>query len=255
MKKIFLGAYIFWTMALAPQLAAASVSAYDKTLPPAEIKSHIDIILSAEEFQSVQHSSAWESLRQRIIDLAFKVMNHIARIWPDFELRPSRIIGPLGWAVAILAYLLGAGILGLILYVIVQVAKRRLNRTSKPLDTQAVEIARPALRNAEEALALAASLSEKGDYRHALRAVYLAALLALDARRILEYIPSRTNWENVRALGKSQAQEPLLDLTKVFDRKIYGGEECTTADYERALESYKKIANLPALEGADAARA
>ena len=255
MIRIFLVITVFFVLIPAACTNAGSLTAYEKTLPAAEVKSRIDAILSADEFKAAEHSPAWESLRQKVLDLAFAVMNYLARIWPDFELRPNRVTGVLGWTIAISAYLLGICVIGLLAYTIIQAGRRIYLRKPKEASPNKPEIAESRIRSPEEALSLASERAARGEFSDAYRAVYLAVLLALDSQRILEYIPSRTNWEYVRETGNSRLQPVLRELTGVFDRKVYGGERCTLADYERALQSYKLISEYPHAEDPNAVRA
>lgn len=79
-------------------------------------------------------------------------------------------------------------------------------------------------RSAKDWLQLADELEANGQFREAMRALYLASLTALDRARVLPLRPWETNWEHclryeqlddVRAL-------PMLRATSSFDRVWYG---------------------------------
>ena len=74
-----------------------------------------------------------------------------------------------------------------------------------------------------EAAGRAQALSASGDYRQAVRYLYLSTLLWLDERRLLRYDPTLTNREYLRQVagqgGLHQALSPVVDL---FERVWYG---------------------------------
>ena len=76
---------------------------------------------------------------------------------------------------------------------------------------------------AEQALARAHSLSRGGDYRSAVRYLYLSSLLLLDERGLLRYDRSKTNREYLRSLSNTpELSEPLNEVIDVFDNVWYG---------------------------------
>ncbi|HEY3377828.1 MAG TPA: DUF4129 domain-containing protein [Armatimonadota bacterium] len=87
----------------------------------------------------------------------------------------------------------------------------------------------------ERSLAEAEALWQQGDEREAVRVLYRACLVLLDARSVLRYDESRANGEVLRELrrqGKSHVQQSLTPIVRGFDRSWYGflrlsGEEFT----------------------------
>jgi hypothetical protein len=89
--------------------------------------------------------------------------------------------------------------------------------------------------------------AEDGNFREALRHLYIALLLNFDARGVWRYDARRTNWEHISALkndaGKSRLVAPLSDITRRFDRVRYGNAPCAQSEWQRfesdvnALES------------------
>ncbi len=76
---------------------------------------------------------------------------------------------------------------------------------------------------AESAFERAQSLSRGGDYRSAVRYLYLSSLLALDERGLLRYDRSMTNREYLRSVAESpELSEPLEEVIEVFDDVWYG---------------------------------
>ncbi|MBI5953192.1 MAG: DUF4129 domain-containing protein [Chloroflexi bacterium] len=79
------------------------------------------------------------------------------------------------------------------------------------------------LLTAEAAFAKAQNLSRGGDYRTAVRFLYLSSLLLLDERGLLRYDRSKTNREYLRSVSSSpELQQPLSEVIEVFDDVWYG---------------------------------
>lgn len=94
-----------------------------------------------------------------------------------------------------------------------------------------------ALLTSKGALQRAQTLSNQGDYRNAIRFLYLSSLLVLDERGLLRYDRSRTNREYLRSVSsKPGLATPLRDVIDVFDRVWYGFESVD----EEAYQSYLK---------------
>jgi len=79
------------------------------------------------------------------------------------------------------------------------------------------------LLTSEAAFERAQSLSRGGDYRAAVRFLYLSSLLLLDERGLLRYDRSKTNREYLRSVSSSpELQKPLSEVIEVFDDVWYG---------------------------------
>lgn len=139
---------------------------------------------------------------------------------------------PGAWFFALFAGLLFAGVLGY------------LWRTHRPRAASSdPALATPAAaldvreRPPEALLDEAGTLAARGALREALRALYLATLVALDRRRLITFDPHRTNWQYLRAMPRSEARRLFAEFTRIFDHKWYGAEPTALADYEacRAL--------------------
>lgn len=87
------------------------------------------------------------------------------------------------------------------------------------------------------ALQRAQALSMQGDYRNAVRFLYLSSLLVLDEQGLLRYDRSRTNREVLRSVAsRPELANPLRDVVDVFDRVWYGYEPVD----EQTFQSYLK---------------
>jgi hypothetical protein len=87
----------------------------------------------------------------------------------------------------------------------------------------------------------AARLAALGDARAALRALYLATLFALDRSRLIEYEPSRTNWQYLRGLPPGELRSAFAAFTRIFDHKWYGHEPATLDDYRACRQLADRI--------------
>ncbi len=87
----------------------------------------------------------------------------------------------------------------------------------------------------------ASRLAKASDYRLALRALYLATLVALDRRRAITYDDAKTNWQYLRELRYAGARQPFADFTRIFDRVWYGDEAATENDYQSARHLAEEI--------------
>jgi hypothetical protein len=94
--------------------------------------------------------------------------------------------------------------------------------------------------------------AERGNFREALRHLYIALLLNLDRSGVWRYDSRRTNWEHIAALRHGAIQstlreanaplvEPLSDLTRRFDRVRYGDAPCSSDDWTRFLHDVEHL--------------
>ena len=89
------------------------------------------------------------------------------------------------------------------------------------------------------ALDEASRAASSGDFRTALRLVYLAVLLRLDERDLIRFDRTGTNWEYLAALrGNPEFHQLLRPVTVTFDRKWYGREAAGESDYTTFVEAY-----------------
>ena len=102
---------------------------------------------------------------------------------------------------------------------------------------------------AEEALTRAHSLSRDGDYRAAVRYLYLSTLLLLDERGVLRYDRSRTNREYLGTVrDRPEVAATLRSVVEVFDRTWYGYQPLDAesyAAYEAAVNALKEMRGKP----------
>jgi hypothetical protein len=92
------------------------------------------------------------------------------------------------------------------------------------------------------ALKRAETLSVQGDYRNAIRYLYLSSLLVLDEQGLMRYDRSRTNREYLRSVSsKPELAKPLRDVIDVFDRVWYGFEGVDEQTYQSYVERVDEL--------------
>jgi hypothetical protein len=99
-------------------------------------------------------------------------------------------------------------------------------------------------------LSEARTLAGSGDFAGALRALYAATLAALDRARLIQFDPARTNGFYLRTMPSSATRDLFATFTRMFDRKWYGREACSRAEYEQGLELAEQICATPSLRSA-----
>jgi hypothetical protein len=184
-------------------------------------------ILARPEFQwdAGQPAPGWF---QRLLDAFFDFMERLA-----FGVQNTAYYGrvPLMIGAALLLVLS-------LLYI-----SRNLSRSlvrEAELNAQASED--EALLTSKGAFQRAQTLSGQGDYRSAIRYLYLSSLLVLDERGLLRYDRSRTNREYLRSVSaKPQLAAPLRDVIDVFDRVWYGYEAVDEQTYQSYLQHVDEL--------------
>lgn len=95
---------------------------------------------------------------------------------------------------------------------------------------------------ADRALAQARSLSEAGDLREAVRYLYLAALLALEAGGHIRLDRTHTNRELLADLSpRPELARRFRSVSETFDRVWYGFQAITRDDFTRYAEAVAEL--------------
>jgi hypothetical protein len=91
----------------------------------------------------------------------------------------------------------------------------------------------------------ARQLSQGGDYRSAVRYLYLSSLLLLEERRLLRYDRAKTNREYLRDLSEHPELEDVLeDVVGVYDRVWYGYQDLEEEDFDRFSERVSDLSKM-----------
>ncbi len=95
----------------------------------------------------------------------------------------------------------------------------------------------------------AEGLAGEGQFREAVRVLYLAVLALLHRQRFIRFEPTRTNGEYVRQVHLSEQapaelHDPFRGLTNLFEAKWYGERSCETGDYRACRTLAEEIQQL-----------
>lgn len=160
----------------------------------------------------------------------------------------ERLLTLAGWVVigiaclvlvVVLSYWLQALLGGLVRDVTLR--RRRQNGDAEPL-------------SAVEARQRATALAHSGDYRQAVRQLYLSALLTLEEQRLLVVNRSLTNREVLASVGEQTSLRMHLEpAVRVFDDVWYGVHEpdaATFTAYATEIDQLNSLASQTKKEGA-----
>jgi hypothetical protein len=183
----------------------------------------LQTILSQPEFQ---YEIAEPTRLQRWLeDLQLRFWQWLSEIFPSFSTE-----GGIGNIANFLVTAVGI----LVLIVVLVYALRQLlgdfasESAIRPEDHLGDEIV-----TADTALQRAQQFSGEGDYRTAVRYLYLSALLLLEEKGLLRYNRSLTNHEYLRSLAHQPELAAVLhDIIEVFDRVWYGFHALEPTEYE-----------------------
>ncbi|MFZ0544075.1 MAG: DUF4129 domain-containing protein [Candidatus Promineifilaceae bacterium] len=178
----------------------------------------LDQILSQEAFQ-------WaEAEPSRYNDLLTRFFEWLNRVLPDSLNLGSETLGDL---IAIVG--------GIVLAVVLFFALRDLFLDfAAESEIRERDEAQDELLTAETALERAQTLSTGGDYRMAVRYLYLSTLLIMEERGLFRYDRAKTNREYLRSLqGRPELVTILGDVVDVFDRVWYGFQPLSGSDYNQ----------------------
>lgn len=180
----------------------------------------LDEILSQPEFQYTADEPnflqrLWQDMRQAVEDF-------FLRLFPE----GSGFRLPVGPLLAVAAAVVVAAVLLYALRdVIIGFSADAAMQAEDELGGQPL--------TADMALQRAQALSTDGDYRTAVRYLYLSALLLLEERGLLRYDRSLTNREYLRTVAhRPELAAILREVIDVFDRVWYGFQTLTASEYE-----------------------
>ncbi|MBU7006827.1 DUF4129 domain-containing protein [Phosphitispora fastidiosa] len=88
----------------------------------------------------------------------------------------------------------------------------------------------------------ASRYADAGDYREAVRYLYLSLLMFLDGQQLIQFRMSKTNLDYLGELRKSSADsDRFTGAANFFERKWYGMENCTDTDYREFRAMYLSL--------------
>lgn len=122
---------------------------------------------------------------------------------------------------------------------------RTLRRNLVPEQELPPELMGKEARTPAEAFDNAQRYINAGDYRSAVRQLYLATLLMLDRRGRIKYDPTLTNREYLRQVSKdTRAATALQPIVETFDRTWYGFEPISSDEFETYRRRVEQVREL-----------
>lgn len=184
-------------------------------------------ILGRPEFQ-------WEAPRETLLQRAWEWF-----VRQFFNLLPE-VAGSGRTATVILAVLGTTALLAVLGYIAIRVRRQLATNVEPETDS---DLSR--WRDADEVLASAQSVAEQGDYRLALRYLYLSSLLSLHERGLINYDRTRTNLEYLQSVShRPQLAAILGEIVRVFDRSWYGIQTPDAETYEQFIGYVQSLREL-----------
>jgi hypothetical protein len=198
---------------------------------PDDARQQLADILSRPPF--VEPEPLGDTFFTRVLDWLFDWLD--ALFGPAFD-TGTTTGNVLGWLLVALCVVLVGGVL---LYLLLNLRRTMAQeaRTSEQHDPEAQLTANSALQQAS-------TLARGGDYRTAVRYLYLSSLLWLDERGMLRYDRALTNREYLDRLADNpELHARLQPIVDTFDRVWYGHVLLDTEDfrqYQQQVEALRK---------------
>jgi hypothetical protein len=101
-------------------------------------------------------------------------------------------------------------------------------------------------QSADAWASFASRFARDGEWRLALRALYLELLVTLHERGAIRYERQRTNGDYLASLRGTPAGAPFARLTAAFDLAWYGNKPFESEAYESALGLVREIDRVTA---------
>lgn len=216
------------TLWLLPPLSAAAPESPNQT---ARLRQELNQILADQRFTYPDYFAGVRRFFRNLLHWLDRLKVPKLPLKPSW---PDELVNRFGLGLVIL---LPPGLLWL--------ARRWLARETR-LEASVPPVAASSA-NLHEALTPARAAAGAGEYRPAIRLLYLAALSYL---RSIGKLPEGTRYsdkENLRTLrGKFGAEHSVYQafdqLVGLFQEKWYGLKTCNAADYDRAVRLYETLA-------------
>jgi hypothetical protein len=205
----------------------------------------LDDVFSRPPFKDREVPSAWTQFWRSVGQAIEDFFNSLGNSLPNAPSAPTpatpssfNSLSPLGWTLLVIGLLL---VLALVFYAIRGV-RLSLVRDAKARAEAALEEEHI---SATEALDRAQTQARDGDYRTAVRYLYLSSLLWLDEHKLLRYDRSLTNREYLEQVrGNSALSSQLVPVVGTFERVWYGKREIAEQDflaYEAQIQELRSV--------------
>lgn len=129
-------------------------------------------------------------------------------------------------------------------FIIYMLAQIRFKKKNDNPETDSLVTDAEAGRNADQWLTEADKLAASGDFRAAIRCLYIASLVRMDEARLLRFERHETNWEHLyrfRDLPNKPGEFHLEPLTLRFDQAWYGFVPQSQSDVDWFKSEYRSL--------------
>ncbi len=182
----------------------------------------LEEILSTEEFKAQTPQPPWWSQ------------------WVERLLR--RLPDGVGWAGTLLEWTLYFVAVLAIASICVFIA-RRFRRSPSFTTNYSIPVESEHHTDPEAVKNQAHECFQRGEYRQAIRYLYLSLLLHLDKTGLLKYDIAKTNGEYLGEVRVSMTSkvDRFASLTRLFEQKWYGMEESSAGDFQQCEETFVEL--------------
>ncbi|MGI8687414.1 MAG: DUF4129 domain-containing protein [Thermomicrobiales bacterium] len=206
-------------------------------VPDPQARRNLDQILGDRAF----HAAEPNAVQAQAIRFQSWVGEQLRRLFRPLRHVPpppnAPVNTPGAGPVARLLALLGSPLLLIIVALaLAAVVAFFIGRRWRKREKKAADTAAPPPRTAAEWRQQADMLAAQGDYRAAVRALFLGALTELDERRLVAFDPALTDREYLREAQRQQSwlAEPLRPFVRLVESIVYADAPCHAAEYMRA---------------------
>lgn len=229
-----------------------ALSRAQETPDSSRVKSSLNRILSRQEFQPESTREGFLNRMARWLQEQWNRLQHLLQRLFGYRRMGANIsfIGrPLVYTIVLLLALL---LLAVVLRALMQWRKQATaeENTRSVFEEDEPE---PLVIEPEPWLQEATARANAGDYRGAVRALFIAGLMQMDRAGLIRFERTRTNGDYLRAVRRQGARavyEQLLSFTRGFERIWYGDAPANESDYRQAHVDYGELqARLQALPG------
>lgn len=215
---------------LAAVLDALTIPA---NMPPADAQARLEELLSRPPFADPEPADL--SWLERFFEWLGEFLDQFAGPAVDAGGASS---GIMGWLLVGACFVILAGVLFYL------VAKTRLTLTREAELEQSDDPETNLTANI--ALQQAGSLAQGGDYRTAVRYLYLSSLLWLEEHGMLRYDRSLTNFEYLASLSeRPEIRARLVPIVNTFDQVWYGHADLDDESFRRYQQQVQELRQSP----------
>ncbi len=220
------------------------------TTPDPQARQKLDRVLADRAFQEAEPNLVQKQairFQSWIGEQLRRLFRPLTRVKPPDVPASTPGAGPVARLLTLLGSPLLLILLALTLVVVITFfATRRWRKREKKLTGESL----PLPRSAAEWWQYAETLAAGGEYRAAVRALFLGTLTELDARRLVAFDPALTDREYLREVQRQQRWlvEPLRPFVRLVESVVYAEAPCRAAEYARArgfTDDLRRIADGP----------